>query len=140
MNVYDELKYFSRREKWGDPDKMNSELLYELDALRGDVKSPIIISCGTQGKHSKLSRHPFGEAADILCPALNIFEFYLHAEQFNFGGLGIYVDWRFDGTVVGGLHCDIRSLPPYFSGARWLCCAGKYYAFNMTNLKKFKII
>jgi len=139
-NIFDQLKHFVREENWGNADMMNHDLLFELDALRKDVGSRIIISYGTQGKHSKNSQHPRGLAVDVMCPAINIFDFYLHAEQFNFTGLGIYSDWRFSGMKVGGLHLDLRSLPPHFSGARWVCCAGKYYALTGSNLKKFKII
>lgn len=140
MNIYNELKFFTENENWGDASRINHRLLYELDSFRKEVGSPIIISCGTQGQHSEFSQHHKGKAVDVLCPALDIFEFYLLAEQFNFTGIGIYVDWRFGGQQIGGLHLDVRDLPPYFSGARWLCCAGVYCALTVENLKKYKII
>lgn len=130
--IWEQLKYFKKEENWGDPEKMDHQLLLELDNFRHFVGYPMVITCGTQGKHVADSLHYQGKAVDIICPSLKVLDFYLKAERFKFGGIGIYPDWRSNGEQVGGLHLDVREKP-----ARWLGFAGGYFELTAENLKKF---
>jgi len=109
------LKYFTPDEAWGDPDKMDSHLLFYLDGLRKFIKHKIIIHCGTQGAHCRNSYHYQGLAVDCHAEDISLLAFYLASERFPFGGIGIYPTWH-----NKGLHLDIR--PVYYGRkpeARW---------------------
>ncbi len=100
------LDYFKRDEAWGDPAKMDLHFVRELDALRGFIKTPIIISCGTQGDHTAGSRHFLGLAADCLIPGARLLDAFLTACRFSFTGIGFYPSWEYHGRAVGGLHLE----------------------------------
>jgi hypothetical protein len=113
---WQKVKHFTAAENWGDPTKMNSALVFELDAYREFVGTPIVVSCGTNKQHLEDSMHPSGDAVDILFPEkklTDVFELYLAAMRFGFGGLGLYNHWRAaaDGEIIGGLHLDWRRDP-----------------------------
>ena len=147
------LKYFkpyNTVDNWGDPDKMDSELLMKLDDLREFVGMPIFVTSGYRDGDPK--EHGKGVAADVVCPNLSILDFYLAAERFAFRGLGLYPHWSWDGIVTGGLHLDTRNLGTRigthhteYKGARWFCYkdeSGKqiYTVLNKENLKKHNVI
>lgn len=105
------FKYFQRHENWGDPDMMDLGLLEELEEFRYTIGYPIIVSCGTQGKHAPKSLHYTGEAADIIvdCEREKLPDIFLIANKFGFNGIGLYPHWRIGERVYGGLHLDVRN-------------------------------
>ena len=135
------IKHFSSREAWGDPSKISSTLVHELDAFRELVGIPFIITCGTQGVHVGDSYHYLGQAVDLVIPSASketLFDIALTAMRFTrFGGIGVYPDWQYNGSSCGGLHLDVRS-EPY--RAQWLAVNidGKqvYQQLNKANIQK----
>jgi len=138
-----QLKNFSPNENWGNPEKMDHRLLKLLDVYRTVVDEQIFVSCGTQGQHVQNSLHYQGKAVDILFPNQHrsLFDCFLIAERFNFGGIGIYPDWVYNGKKIGGLHLDIRIVD---YAARWIGVkefeTTLYLSLNKDHLQTYKII
>ena len=135
------LKYFNKHE-FGAPDKMSKEHLYRLDLFRDKLNTPIKIT--SDYRHGDSGSHGNGIATDCMFPLIkfeDLFDVFLQAERFDFGGIGIYKGWELKGKMLGGLHLDSRD---QLEGARWICVKenGKqsYYAFTLDNLKKFGFI
>ena len=131
-DIWKRLKYFNPKESWGDPERINPRLLILLDALREYIKVPIIIHCGTQGKHSANSYHYKGMAVDCHAKGINLFDFYLAAERFYFTGIGVYPEWN-----NPGLHLDIRPCDVGCPQARWGRVDGEYVPLNSEFFKKY---
>jgi uncharacterized protein YcbK (DUF882 family) len=109
------LKYFSKKENWGDPFLMNRDLILKLHAMRIFTNKPFIIHCGyaTSG-HSFHSQHYLGNAVDFHIKGLSPLEQFLIALKFGFKGYGIYGK---DVWNNPGLHLDVRpSMYPIFWG------------------------
>ena len=131
------LEHFTVDENWGDPYKMDRDLLYLLEYLRILFKHPIIIHCGYQYRPKRpTSQHNYGTAADghvkgmpfretvdlllqILGP-LTVGDVRRLFPNFMVGkynkvlisyiiGLGIYPHWN-----SPGIHIDTRGYK-----ARW---------------------
>lgn len=105
---WENIRFFSPEEAWGDPYKMDHNLIIRLDQLRELAGKPIIIHCGyaTEG-HSLNSFHYKGMAADLHIEGYSLLDQYLLAEQAGpFGGIGVYPDWS-----RPGLHLDVRPGP-----------------------------
>ncbi|WP_022852019.1 hypothetical protein [Limisalsivibrio acetivorans] len=131
--IWNNLKYFSKDENWGDPDRINPALLILLDSLRGCVDRPFLIHCGyeTSG-HATSSRHYTGDAVDFHIEGVgyktgvNALLEALHKVQIcdtvsaAYVGLGIYPDWR-----DPGFHLDIRGY-----SARWGRIGSSYTGFE----------
>ena len=65
MTIFDDLKFFGREEAWGDPNRMNHSFLLALDAYRGLVNHPFLVTCGFEmGGHAPHSWHYKGRAVD----------------------------------------------------------------------------
>lgn len=116
-----DVKGFTINEKWGDPYKMDRVLIYRLVALRAFIRSKIykdaniVIHCGYEER--KLGGyHPMGMAVDCHCTGISLMDFYLSAERFQFGGIGVYPNWN-----NPGLHLDIRVITQDEPAARWGC-------------------
>ena len=132
QSIWDKIEpYFLPKEAWGEPKKMSGLLLMVLYDIRFHSGWPIIIHCGTQGKHCKNSYHSKGMAVDFhfeppndSVPFRNQAEFlmkYLVDMQFDFfTGLGIYPNWN-----SPGFHLDVRGVK-----ARWLKQNGEYVGIN----------
>ena len=154
--IWDKIKNFSENENWGESHRMNHTLLLLLDDFRDFIDSRIVISQGTQGVHSDDSQHYLGNAADIVCPDYTdgLFSLWMAAERFNFTGIGLYVDWKYQGRHTGGLHLDVRALNYQRDGtlqykqARWMSYMEKkddidqrvYLELNECNLKRFGLL
>lgn len=145
MNIYNQLNYFDESENWGDPYAINHNLLRRLDIYRHFLGIGLFITCGTQGAHVDGSLHYDGKAADaipLIPPGSDktLLDCYLMAERFDFGGLGLYPEWSYQGRQLGGMHFDVR--PPDFSTgqSRWIGYRKKYYGLTSANLKRFKIL
>lgn len=129
-------KYFkadSKLDNWGDATKMLSVILEPLDRLREYVGSPIYVTSGY--REGSTSQHGKGVAVDVICPEVDLLNFYLMAERFQFQGIGVYPDWQYAGKQVGGLHLDMRAE----KAARWMGVNydGKqlYISLNKLNLR-----
>jgi len=128
MNSWENLKHFKaddKRHAWGDPSKLDFFLLLFLDEFRDAVKTPLFVTSGFRPKDK--GQHGEGRAVDIVAPEWNkpLFDLYLFAERFGFGGIGVYRDWFYAGERLGGLHLDTRitvgSYASSLMSARWAC-------------------
>tara|TARA_Y100000310_G_C20635866_1_gene791119 strand:- start:358 stop:777 length:420 start_codon:yes stop_codon:yes gene_type:complete len=117
------IKYFSVAEAWGDPHKMDIDLILALDKLREAADKPIIIHGGyAESGHSENSYHYRGMAADLHIEGYSLLDQFLLAErQGVFGGIGVYPfpEWN-----NPGLHLDVRK--SYQKPVRWARIDGKY--------------
>jgi len=110
--------FFKRREKWGNPEKMNGALLLLLYRIRTMADIGISIHCGYEdrGKNST-SQHPLGNAVDFhlvtpmaLIDQINMMEGVLESLQVeSHVGFGFYPNWN-----TPGFHLDVRGFH-----ARW---------------------
>lgn len=133
--IWSQLKHFKREENWGNPELIRPQLLLALDKWADLLSSTVIISCGTQGKHAPTSKHYSGEAVDVVLPhnSRSLFDTYLMAERFNFSSIGLYSYWKYNDTVVGGLHLEVSD-----HVGRWISVEpGKYIALNKANLVRY---
>lgn len=133
---WDSIRHFKASENWGDVSKINFQLVKTLDLFRDYIATPIQITCGTQGKHIENSMHYLGKAVDVVFPSIkkaDLFDLFLCALRFSFGGVGIYPDWH----PMGGLHLDVRDAP---FKAQWIGYnngSGQIYLpMTKDNLKK----
>jgi hypothetical protein len=131
--------YFNREEKWGDPDRMNFEILFLLFRLRITLPHgwAIIINCGYEdrpGGHgradavdcrivrigSKEARGDFFKAEKLLQDFLDKFDLQDKV------ALGIYPEWG--GGKRPGFHIEIERKDiskPRRWGARYIIEDGK---------------
>lgn len=123
---WEQIRYFSPKENWGDPYKMEFGLIWLLDSFREFHGRPIFISMGTQGKHSPNSMHYVGKAVDLIieCGKSTKLDVILSLFRFPFTGLGIYPDWQYHKFSRSlGVHLDCRvvtSLPRGITQAQWI--------------------
>ena len=133
---WEKIKWFGPGENWGNPERMDSLLIFYLDKLREFIGHKIIIHCGTQGNHTELSYHytiPC-KATDCHAEGMSLLDFYLAAERFDFGGIGVYPTWHFP-----GLHLDTRPIEVNSPGARWGRVHNLYTILNDEFIKKYLI-
>lgn len=144
------LDHFTVDEKWGDPYKMDRDLLYLLEYMRILLRRPFIVHCGYQHRPKKpTSQHNYGTAADGHVKGMafkNVVDLFLQSlETLTIGevrmlfpkfmagkykdylvadyiGLGIYPHWN-----RPGIHIDTR-----LYRARWgaLNVGGKQTYYN----------
>jgi hypothetical protein len=74
--------------------------------------------------------------------ATNLLDVYLAALRFNWGGIGIYPEWSYDGKVVGGLHVDVRHMVLKGFNSSWLGVGNPltYKPVNHVTLKQYGVI
>lgn len=135
-NDWLDITYFKRTDNWGDPDLMDSKLIHLLQNFRMMAETPIVVSCGTQGKHAKNSAHPLGRAVDILFPEKNLSdipELFIKATKLQFQGIGIYSHWKYNDKIIGGMHLDNQPRP---TRAYWICHSDGQYIYDI----KFDIL
>lgn len=111
--IWSRLKFFKRNENWGDPDKMAESILLEIDAFREHMATPMIITSGNNGSHSKKSYHYVENgscAVDMVLPDFqgHPADLLFQAMKFKFKGIGYYSHWKYQGKPVVGLHLDTR--------------------------------
>lgn len=127
---WDRIKNFSPQEDWGDPDRMDPNLVFALDAFRKYVGRAVMIHCGTQGTHVDGSVHYLGKAVDLHVVGMHCFDAFIAATRFfQFHGIGLYPDWN-----NPGLHVDTRNIPEGFR-ALWMKKGGVYLDISRANLK-----
>jgi uncharacterized protein YcbK (DUF882 family) len=108
--------------------KVDQRLVDGLQALRGDLGRPILVTSGYRcSEHNARvggaanSQHVLGRAADIRVPGMTAAELYAAACQLpQFSGFG-----RDDAR--GFLHVDVREHP-----ARWCYLDGRQAAWTET--------
>lgn len=119
------VKGFTADEAWGDPYKMDKILVYRLSALRKFIRdrlnkeARIIVHCGYE-ERERGGYHPRGMAVDCHCTNISLVDFYLAAERFQFGGIGVYPNWN-----NPGLHLDVRVIEQDEPAHRWGCNKAK---------------
>lgn len=127
MGIFKRLEFFTKEERWGDPERVNGALLLTLDALRRRIGLPFVIHCAyKRGGHAQNSQHYLGNAVDfhiegIAFPqALALLELALAEHNLSeHVGLGIYPEWH-----TPGFHLDVRG-----TKARWGFVGGNYVSF-----------
>jgi len=95
------------------PYAMDVELMFRLDEMRRVIGRMFVVHESTGGEHTS-EFHGLGKAVDGHFVGLSAIEQYLHAEHFNWPGLGFYPHWH-----DPGIHVDTRGLGPYQKAARW---------------------
>jgi hypothetical protein len=123
------LKYFKITENWGDPYKMDYQLLLALEKFRSMLNKPITINYGTQGSHVSGSYHYKGMAVDLHVKGMELFDVFMIAIRIpEFGGIGLYPEWN-----NPGLHLDIRQVD---KKVMWVKQANIYiYNLNKKSMK-----
>ncbi len=124
---------FSEREAWGDPYRMDRNLIVGLiewrDRIRKDFPgAQVIIHCGYQERVSG-GEHPKGRAVDLHVTRCPLVDAFLLAERVGrFGGIGIYPSWN-----SPGLHLDTGQ-----AGRRWSKLKGEtgYTALNSRAIRE----
>lgn len=125
--------YFSRDENWGDPDNIDSALVYGLYKLRAFVGRPIHIHCGVEARQT-FSYHSIRMAVDCHIEDMHPIDQFLVFSRFDtFTGIGIYFRWNHPGC-----HVDVRPLRQKLEhDARWVCFhAGVYETLDLKALKR----
>lgn len=137
---------------WGDRNKIDKRVIHSVDDLARELKTKILITCGTTGSHVQGSYHypasgQLGVALDIMFPLLTksqLPDVLLEIFRYGFTGIGMYSEWRIGSGVsritqngptgVGGFHVDFR---PVSRRALWLKGTSGYEALTMANLGKY---
>lgn len=104
--IWPQLLHFHSDENWGDADKMDVRLLWNLDKVRDDLARRIIINCGySHAGHAAKSFHKFGMAVDLYVENTQrdeLLNLYFHFLTIWRGGVGVYPFWN-----KPGFHLDI---------------------------------
>jgi len=115
------IEYFTPDEPWGDWTKVEKNVIFLLDKMRGDIGHPIVIHCAYDSSgHATNSQHYLGRAVDLHIKDVPLIEQYLLAERYGWRGIGMYTDWN-----TPGLHLDLRRTSDdaddltLYRGARW---------------------
>lgn len=137
------LAYSIPNPSWGDVTIISQDLVDKIDAFCVVIGSRVIVTQngGTTGQH-KADWHAQGLAVDVI-PEIcineshKLFDCFLAATRLNFGGIGIYPYWRYNGAVVGGLHLDVRQVAftALWMGVEDSSRKQTYIELNYENLK-----
>jgi len=136
--LWEAMRHFrpdSKLDKWGDPFKISSRLIFALDNLREYVGKPIYVHCAWEPR-DKGGWHPSGNAVDVHIKGLHVVDQFLVASKFDsFNGIGVYPWWR-----SPGLHLDDRPHSTELQeDSRWGSTkAGVYVALSWKFLKGLK--
>ena len=136
--------YFSRKENWGDPNKMNAELLFFLYRFRRTFPQDVymLINCGYEQRENG-GGHPEGRAVDcrIVGCHFEVAEEKLRGfiEKYNLKNhvaLGVYPEWG--DWARPGFHIEVED-EIKSCGRRW----GAEYMRNKDGslfLKRGKVV
>jgi len=128
------VRHFTPDEAWGDRRRVHRNLVFLLDAFRAFIGRPVVIhNAYAQNGHTDESYHYRGMAVDLHVEGLSVFDQFIEATRFEFGGIGVYPFWN-----NPGLHLDIRPRSGAFAPeARWMRTkAGVYVPLTWQNLKE----
>ncbi|MCP4627320.1 MAG: hypothetical protein GY850_27975 [bacterium] len=115
------VRYFNPGEKWGDPERVDPELIFTLDAYRDFVGKPVHIHCGYIEQAT--GYHSGGLAVDCHVVGLSVFDQFIAAQRFvAFRGIGLYPYWN-----NPGLHLDTRAKGRNKPRSLWGAVAPKEY-------------
>lgn len=141
--VWDRLKHFSPHslvDQWGDPEKISTDLLLRIEAVRDFLGTPMIITSGYRAQ-DKNSQHSLGRAVDVVMPDWDksALDLYFELERFSFPGLGLYRGWKYKDQDILGIHLDVRELG-LKPNARWLGVrlgtVTQYHLFSWENFQR----
>lgn len=143
MIDWSQIMHFNINEQWGEVSKIDVKLVKLLDQFRDLLGESVYVLCGTQGTHVANSFHTYGMAVDVCFPQRKtpLFEIFLMATRYRFGGIGLYPNWCYHENMIGGLHLDIR---PTEMSSRWLGVKHgdktNYLPINLENLKTYNLL
>ena len=102
----------SKTDKWGNPYRIDTALVYGLFELRKLVGKPVHVHCGVEERY--YGYHPKGLAVDVHVEGMPLLDQYLMAERIPvFRGIGLYPWWN-----RPGLHLDRRPISSFEK--RWI--------------------
>ncbi len=146
MTNFEGLNYLAAHShdfNWGDPSKLDRDLLIKLESFAEQCGGRLIVTSAYRPA-SDGSQHKVGKAADVMVvgTALRLIELYHLAERCGFQGIGIYPAWKYNGTALGGLHVDVRDINgPH---AKWMGIATGnkqiYIGLTTENLIKYGVV
>ncbi len=146
MTNFEGLKHLvphSNDFNWGDPNKLDLQLLLKLDSFAEQCGGRVVVTSAYRPA-SDGSQHKVGKAADVMVigTKLRLIDLYHLAERCGFQGIGIYPAWRYNGTILGGLHVDVRDTTgPH---AKWMGIAVGtkqiYIGLTNENLTKYGVV
>ena len=115
--LWRQVKHFSPDatiDNWGDPYKMDVNLVFGLMEMRIYTGRAILVHYGCEKRPS--GYHPPGMAVDINIVGLHVVDQFIVAGRFEvFNGIGVYPWWNSQ-----GLHLDTRPIKDRFQPeARW---------------------
>jgi len=143
MEQWGRVKYFSESENWGNPFKIQEDLVLKLNDWRELIGSSVIITSGTQGLHVEGSYHYKGMAADcvITDAKMHPLDMYIAAVRCGFKGIGYYNFWKYGSNIVPGFHLDVRTKFASWLGVHNPKNNSRFYTkFNYDNLTDYEII
>lgn len=123
LRQFDGIKYFkpnSADDYWGEPHKIDRQLLLQLDALREFLEMPIYVTSGFRAQ--VWSPHVLGVASDIVVPNYKhgLFNLFLIICKFKFTGIGLYQEFTVETLRCGGFHVDVRRLKRHEHKSMWI--------------------
>lgn len=135
------LAYSIPNPSWGDVGIISQSLVDKVDLFCQEIGSRFIVTSGTGGIH-KADWHSKGLAVDgipecVIANPHKLFDCFIAASRMGFGGIGIYPYWRYNGSVVGGLHLDVRpaTFTAYWMGIEDAARKQSYIELTYENLK-----
>ena len=148
------IKNFNKEEKWGNPHKMNKNLIFLLDNWREDHGIIFNVFNGwAKTGHNKLSMHYLGDAVDGELKNTDMINSFLLANKYDnyqlkenrFTGVGCYYGmWKRNNKYINGLHLDVRTINNN-KIATWGCLPeiniknqGKRYSYMIFNIYGYK--
>lgn len=104
--IWSQLQYFNPGEDWGNYEKMDSRLLWNLDQVRKELVRKISVHCGFEvSGHAPNSFHKLGMSVDFHVENTEpeeLYDLYRYFLMVWHGGVGVYPFWNHV-----GFHLDI---------------------------------
>lgn len=104
--IWPQLLHFNIGENWGDYEKMDVRLLWDLDGIRHDLARKIRVKCAYElSGHADKSFHKLGMAVDFSIEDTGkseLYDLYTYLLMMWRGGVGVYPFWN-----TPGFHLDI---------------------------------